>query len=286
MGRPLIGYPNRADDATLSVGSWEAALPLANVQDPDLGVVARSTDAATGSTKFGIDLGAAYPIRCVGVYLPNASLSAQVKVYADDSAAYDSIDYDTGWLNLYPSTFFPASTTFYGEDVSSSAMTQELYDEGLRYPHVVIPAAAEDWRYWAVEIDDTTNSDGYVDVARVWVSTVYRPEVSWRQGGSFGYATESAAVRTQGGKKRTIDLPSWRIHRVTLPNVTEDEATIQCLDIMRRIGGTEQFWFTFDEDDTTHLQRRSYLATLGAVDVLQYPASSWVDVPFSIEEEL
>lgn len=286
MGLPLIGYPNRADDATLSGGSWEAALPIANVQDADLGIVARSTDATTASTRIDLDLTAAYPVRCIFVYLPNATLSATVRLYADDEATFTAPPYDPGAENVYPTSFFPANTEFYGEDVSSSAMTQELWDEGLRYPYIHIPATDQDYRYWRVDINDTTNSDGYVDVARVWIGTAYRPAVSWRQGGGYGYNSASASVRTQGGKKRSISLPKYRTAQLTLPSVTEDGGTIQCLDVMRRIGTTEQFAFVFDETDSTHLQRRSYLATLGAVNQLTFPSTAWMDVPFLVEEEV
>jgi hypothetical protein len=286
MGLPLIGYPNRADDATLSGGSWEVALPAANVQDADLGIVARSTDATAASTRIDLDLTAAYPIRLVMVYLPNATLSATVRLYADDEATFTAPPYDPGAENVYPTTFFPASTEYYGEDVSSSAMTQEMWDEGLRYPYIHIPASDQNYRYWRVDIDDNTNSDGYVDVGRVWISTAYRPSVSWQQGGGYGYDSASASVRTQGGKKRSISLPDYRTAQLTLPSVAEDEATIQCLDMMRRIGVTEQFGFVFDENDTTLLQRRSFLATLGAVNLLRFPSAVWQDVPFLIEEEL
>ena len=58
MALPLIGYPNRIDEGTLSGGSWRAASPLTNVADPDIKVPARSTDASVGSTRFDLDVGA------------------------------------------------------------------------------------------------------------------------------------------------------------------------------------------------------------------------------------
>jgi hypothetical protein len=267
-------------------GSYDASLPNENMQDPDLGIVARTGSAATSSTRAAFNLGAAYPIKIVMVYLPNATLNATVRVQADDAFDYSSIDYDSGALNLYPTTFFPAGTEFYGQDVGGQAMTQELYDEGLRYPFVHILSTEQSYRYWLIDFDDTGNPDGYLDIARVFIGSAYRPAVNWRQGGSHGYENVATSIRTQGGKKRGITLPSWRTAQLTLPKLPEDEATIQALDMMRRMKTTEQFAFVFDEDDTTHLQRRSYLATFGDVRKLTYPASTWVDWPFTVEEEL
>ena len=48
MANCLISYPNRVDEATLSAGSWGST--LANLQDRQLSLVARSADALTTST--------------------------------------------------------------------------------------------------------------------------------------------------------------------------------------------------------------------------------------------
>ena len=56
----LFAYPIHSDMAAASYsgGSWEATLPLTNLQDERLAKVARATDATLASTKFDCDLGA------------------------------------------------------------------------------------------------------------------------------------------------------------------------------------------------------------------------------------
>lgn len=80
MGKFLIGYPNRSDDGTLSGGSWEASLPLTNLQDRRLAKIARSTDATEANTQFENDLGELRWIRTVALANHNLGPSATIRV--------------------------------------------------------------------------------------------------------------------------------------------------------------------------------------------------------------
>lgn len=74
MTNVLIGAPIYSDafdgnlyTPALSGGLWEAANPLANLQDRALWKIARSQNDARASTQFTADLGANRPIRCVAL---------------------------------------------------------------------------------------------------------------------------------------------------------------------------------------------------------------------------
>ena len=57
MANCFLGYPNKADVATLSGGSWSGSMPLNNLKDRQIGLKARSTDDALASTRFEADFG-------------------------------------------------------------------------------------------------------------------------------------------------------------------------------------------------------------------------------------
>ena len=55
--RAVILHSNSAEGATLSGGSYSVSLPRANMQDPDIGVVAQTSNDALASTQVIWDLG-------------------------------------------------------------------------------------------------------------------------------------------------------------------------------------------------------------------------------------
>jgi hypothetical protein len=82
MANVLFGSPVYSDvgvlvTPTLAGGSWEATLPLTNLQDRRLHRVARSSSAAEADTRLQLDLGAERPVRVVCVPKHNLSVGAK-----------------------------------------------------------------------------------------------------------------------------------------------------------------------------------------------------------------
>lgn len=71
------GLPNRSDEATLSGGSYQATLPLTNMQNRRLKQVARSTDATLPNTQWQGDFGATKTIGICALLNLNWSSSAR-----------------------------------------------------------------------------------------------------------------------------------------------------------------------------------------------------------------
>jgi len=75
MANCRLLWKNLANNAALSGGAWQAALPLANVKDTLISKVARSTNVNLASTQLLVDLGDTAPIYDT-VALVNHNLSA------------------------------------------------------------------------------------------------------------------------------------------------------------------------------------------------------------------
>ncbi len=81
MANVVIGTPVWSDSGTtLSGGSWTVGLPLTNLQDRRLHVLARTTNAQLTSTLVRWDLGAARAVRCVMVPKHSCSSGASYRV--------------------------------------------------------------------------------------------------------------------------------------------------------------------------------------------------------------
>lgn len=283
----LFGFPLRSDEGTFSAGSWELTLPLANLQDADVSKKARSTDATTGSTRIDIDLGAAsWPIRGIALIGHNLSLAAQVRVYGDDAANFASPNYDPGIENAYP-VIYGASDTIWGITPGAVALTAVEFADGVRHPFIHLPSSAQTERYWRIDITDTGNSDGYVEIGRLVAFQGWQPTTNPQVGSRIAFVSESETVPTDGGTFRHRARPRYRRMFFTIPMLELDESLIQVTELLRRIGTTEQVFYVQDIADTIHLHRRSMLATLQEATALEFPvAGDWGDTPFVLVEAI
>ena len=68
----MLGWPDRALDATITGGSWAAGYGAASMQDERVTEVARSSNLLLASTQVALDLGAARTIRLISAHNHNA----------------------------------------------------------------------------------------------------------------------------------------------------------------------------------------------------------------------
>ena len=104
MENCMLGFPNRADRATLSGGAWTSGLPRTNLQSREIGEVARTASAALASTQFDMDLGPSGKVRALSFRKHNFSLAARYRVRATNAGQKTN-------LLVYPRNFDNAAWT-------------------------------------------------------------------------------------------------------------------------------------------------------------------------------
>lgn len=146
MGRPIIGFPNLIDDATLTGGSYESTLPRANVADRRPKVVARTTDDATASTQFDADLGSGKRVDMAALFGHNISLAGLVRFRAQtDGARMVELDAVTNLagefaLGVYPESDYrvAAPANFDPNDISIACWTIMQHASNDGNEHTII----------------------------------------------------------------------------------------------------------------------------------------------------
>lgn len=245
---------------TSSGGSFVAALPVANVHDERLERIARTTDATLTSTKFETDLQTSRALGGFATLIPNASLTARVRYRLSTTAGvFTSPVYDSGFTRIFP-------TGLTAEDVAGSNAL-----------HTHVAATNQTGRYVLTEIDDTTNADGYLDVARFVAAGAWRigGELGLSVGAKIGLEDETTRTKTGGGAAIYNAQRSARTYAVTVANITEAEAFANAWRMQRRLGLSGQLVFVFDANDATYGWERNILCTLrelGGLEWAQYDA--------------
>lgn len=282
----MLGVFNRCDSATLSSGSWNASLPLVNLQSRQLGRVARSSDATNTSTKFIADLiSTERLIRIVSLVNHNLSLTSQYRIRASSDSGFSTILYDSGVTSVYPA-IHPLSTLEWEQinfwDGTPGAEDIKGYTTNLC---VILPQLVVA-RYWKVELFDTTNTDGFVEIGRFFIGSGYTPTVNMAIGADIGWQTPTAVTTTISGAKYFQKRTPYRVANLTLPVLSVDEAMANLFEIDRRSGIDQEVIYIFDTADTYHALRRRYLGTIKTLSPVQYPYGNALTKTYSIEEVL
>ena len=194
----MLGFPNRADAAVLSGGSWQATLPLGNLQDRTLGLVARSANVLVGSTSFDLDLALPKDVRVLGLINHNLALQAQVRIRAAAVADFSVATYDSGWVDAWP-VCYPDSALEWEMDNWWTGKYSDEQRAGYTAAFIHILPTTRNARYWRVEIRDTTNPAGTIDIGRLFIGPAWQPRVNFSFGEGIGWETTTQVQSALSG---------------------------------------------------------------------------------------
>ena len=234
-------------------------------------------DGASGIYAWGAQLEAG---STVGVYqiTTTATVTGSTVVYfADWTSVYGSI---------YPTGTIPTGHPSYTTRIITAEELLEQRAAGINYGFVKDFGAHYPARYWRIEIDDTTNAAGYVELGRLVLAAAWQPSINPVYGVKLGYETSSSRTETDGGAAIYDERPRRRIVNGAIERLPEDEAMVSVLDMQKYHGTTRQLFFVFDPSDTSHMHRRSFLAVPKSIDPLDFPYPLYNAAPFALVEEL
>lgn len=286
MGNPLFAFPDRTLGATLSGGSWLAGLPLANLKDPLLSKVARSTDDALASTKFDFDLGADRVIRVLAICRHNASAVATARWTFYSDAGRTQLAHDTGWLPFYLN-FWPVGAQEWEEPESwSGTLSAEdlaAYNPKPDLWHVLAQPIFK--RYGRLEVSDTANPDGYFELGRSFIAPALQAVQGVMIDPSAGWQSQTQVEKSLGGVEYFGTRRAARVIAGTCDYLTTAEGMVMGFDRQRRLDIHGELYFVWDPDDTLLLYRqRSMLGRFVELDPLAFPYFNGTRNPFSLKE--
>jgi hypothetical protein len=283
MGVCFLGWPNRIDDATLTGGSWDADLPLANLKTRQITKVARTADDATASTKFLADLGEARSLLAFALVNHNLSSAAQWRVLLGTTSGASDV-YAGSWVNAWRLTF-DTDMLEWGDSGWWEGTTD---DDAIGAPFAAIHVMAGflTARYVTIEISDTSNPDTYVQIGRVFIGGGYWPTVNASHDGySENWEDLSAITAADSGTEFYDERRRGRVVRFTLPYVSHaDAATLY--EMQRRLGTTGEVLWIPDVADAEAQQRYGFLGRLRQLSAIEYPWISARRAAFEIKEIL
>lgn len=261
-----ILYPNLVTESTaITGGSWLAGAPVTNVGTRPLAETARSTSASnTAHTKILIDHGSAKTARALKISAHNLSSSATI--------------------------VWKRGTSSGGSEVSNSGsvaawrFSPETFD-GTIYDADILLSAENSARYDTIEITDTSNAAGFVDIGRVLIGPVFESRWNPSYGLRHGHIEKSTVGEAKGGADW-----AWEGRRIRTVQFVLDFLTLAEGDLMDQFAQThgitrEVGWLPYN-DVPARMQQFGMLALMRELSGIAHPRYSENSMAFSLRKRV
>ncbi|WP_061930111.1 hypothetical protein [Aureimonas sp. AU22] len=267
--------------ATLSGGEW--VIPLANLQDPELGLIARSASASPDDARFTITFTNLTKLSAFFLCNTSLSISAQIGL-----TGY----YDVGRTDIAFETVFDAYPTIgaepgleWGDETiwDQKARSKDL--EGLTQNAFTI--FDDDVRVSAldVQIFDEDNPDGFIDLGRLLCMSGWQPARNPLIGSSLGIETDTTVEKSMSGAESFDRREPFRVYQLNYGYLPEQETLDQGLEMGRRIGVDGEV-FVVNDFRPANLHRLSFLARLRQPPTWERSAPRLANISFQLKERL
>lgn len=228
MGKTLLGYPDYTRATTTLVSNvggveWDTTLPLTNLRTQLLSHVARSATAATNATWWKLDMGEVMPTRVVSLMGHNISVDGTVRVRGY-LANGTTVAYDSGTVRVWPASFTVA-------DVAANPNNWTL-------PLASVVNA----QIWRVDVYDSTNSAGYIQIGRCWISPAWNPTVGVSYDSNILYEPRSIPEESLGGELWFDTRLPRRVAAIAFPDLSDVEKRTGAL-IQKNISNSSEMLY-------------------------------------------
>lgn len=215
-------YSNRFDSATVTSLNAATNFPVANVQDRFLKKTYRSTGLSNQWLKF--DLGSAQSVDMLTFFYNNLTSGATVTLYGHAS---DLGNLESSW-----------SGATYKSVISSSYFDSRV---GLNFPGVSL-------RWWLLGISDALNSNGYIEIGRVYAGSTVSPDENFSEDIHETFIDPSLQNWTVGGSAYSVSRERYKVFDFHFADLSAANQTI-VRTLWSAVYKTEPFVIAFDSTD-------------------------------------
>lgn len=271
-GKVILCWPNHVNKAAVSGGRWEQELPASNLLGSALAEQARSTDLALTSTQALFTLPRFRPVGVVALAAHNLTAVARwrVTVYFDEQAAEEL--WQSDWLRVWPAVYATSELeweydNYWGgefDDADRESFTPLAW---VFLPNPKIGQAVR------IEIDDSSNTAGYVSFGRVFISRVWQPSYNMSYGVQWGYDIDTQ-FETAGDPNRTEyadPATPKRTVSFALDHLDREEGFRRALAVQREIGLHGEILYAQEAEPSPESFATTFIARQEQVNPLTHP---------------
>jgi hypothetical protein len=280
----MIGYRNRAQEATLTGGNWQAVLPLNNLKGSSLSKAAVAASVAPADTQFTIVSPQPRLVRVFALLAHNLGVLDTCRVRAWSDAGGTSLIYDSGFNPVWPS-IYGLGDVDWNDDAFWSLTIRDEDRAGLIWNMAIVLPAAIFATRWLVEIvkGDTT----LPSIGMLWMSDAWQPVNNASWGRSVQYVDNSEIdTAPLSGAEYFDKRPKCRVEKFALNWLSAAEGMNNAFDLQRIVGVTDDVFYIHNPDDTANGFRRWFLGRLQVLDPIAEPYVNTQSTTHTIKERI
>lgn len=286
MGNCILAFPDKTLSSALSGGAWDANFPLANLAQEIMILKARSSNALAASTTFDIALSAASKLRVLAIIGHNLSIAATIRVRLSTAANFAASVYDSGTIPAYPN-YYDDLTLDWGQPALTNNKPSTADAIAMRYPIFFATPAVVTAQYARVEIFDTANPAGYIEISRCFLAPGLEPALNFNYGSGWGLENKTTFDESLNGTPNFNRIEARRIVNFTLSSVVPEAGMGQHLEASRYLGIDKELFLVADPDATSMSMRlQSVMGRLRQLAGYEYVSWNDGDVGYQIIESM
>lgn len=267
----VLCYPNYAETATLSDGSYTSQLPRDNAKRGVISRKARTTSTALEDTKVTITLPRSRGLGVIAIAGHNFSTSAEWQITLYDEDGVTEIHksekmfvwpalYSTEQMEWEDDTFWLGSVSEEERQFLTPLALYFVPDIGIQNTKVV-----------SIDFFDEGNVDGYIQFGKIFVSQTWQPERNASLGISFGNEINTEVESSLDNTEYFDRKRAKRSVNFTLDRLTEEEAFSRIFSMQMQQGIDKEVLFAYNKENNQFSYYRRFLGRLQTVDAISEP---------------
>lgn len=266
-------FPNRAtEDVTITGGSWLASAPVTNVATAQPTETARSTNAATSSTKILIDLGQTRVLRGFALSNTNIDADGQWRILLGTSSGGSQVT-TSAWTDCFHLGYRTALAAIGVEPNDSSVPDDDI---------ILFLDAYYSARYITIEIDNTTNADGWIEIGKVFAGGAFIPDENVSYGIRSLRPSQSTVSKADSGAQWRYRRRQLKSEQLMLEWLNASEEKI--VDEMRRqIDITDECLYIADRGDEEYTQRKGFIGLMREMTDIERPRVNTFSIALNLD---
>jgi len=265
-------WPNYVNEGSLSGGSWSAALPRDNLQDPIFAEVAETTDLDTASTQFDVTFPRFRTVAMAAIAQHNVSVNGRwrVRIFRDVDATNEM--WDSGWQQVWPAVYSTSELNWEDSNFWSGVPFEEDRQDftSLAWMFADEPQVCRRVR---IEFDNPTNPDGALRIGRAFIANAWQPKFNMSWGVQYGLdiGTEFEAADNEDETEYADPKTPRRTVTLDLAHLSEEEGFSQVHAMMRRQGLHKEVFYTESRVPGPQSFAKSFIGRFSSVNALANP---------------
>lgn len=178
-----------------------------------------------------------------------------------------------------------AGSTNAASDFTSSSydlITGDDFGYGVNLCFVKLPAA-QTYRYWKIEITDTSNPNGFFECGRLYLGKVFQPALNADYGFNLGFIDNSKVTRTRSGNAVPLTRRTLKKVGFSLSFGTEAEMYNNLFEIDMLRGQSKDILFILDTD-SANIQKQNVYGLMKDMQPIIHSAFRIYQKQYTIEE--